>query len=84
MLEAIIIIVALGGLEVALWWADQKRQEDQLATLEAIWVELALLNEARQGGDSSPQGTGALAGPVSATKIELPLEITQASKAVAG
>ena len=47
MLEAIIIIVALGGLEIALWWADHKRQAEQLATLEAIWVELALLNEDR-------------------------------------
>jgi hypothetical protein len=47
MLEAIIIIVALGGLEVTLWWADHKRQAEQLATLEAIWVELALLNEER-------------------------------------
>ena len=47
MLEAIVIIVALGGLEIALWWADHKRQAEQLATLEAIWVELALLNEDR-------------------------------------
>ena len=45
MLEAIVIIIALGGLEIALWWADHKRQAEQLATLEAIWVELALLNE---------------------------------------
>ena len=45
MLEAITIIIALGGLEIALWWADHKRQQDQLQTLEAIWVELALLNE---------------------------------------
>ena len=45
MLEAIIIIIALGGLEITLWWADHKRQADQLATLEAIWVELAILNE---------------------------------------
>src|SRR5580704_4927361 len=45
MLEAITIIIALGGLEIALWWADHKRQQDQLETLEAIWVELALLNE---------------------------------------
>jgi len=49
MLEAIVIIVALGGLEIALWWADHKRQAEQLATLEAIWVELALLNEDRTG-----------------------------------
>jgi hypothetical protein len=47
MLEAIIIIVALGGLEVALWWADQRRQREQLATLEAIWVELALMNDGK-------------------------------------
>ena len=45
MLEAIVIIIALGGLEIALWWADHKRQAEQLATLEAIWVELALLND---------------------------------------
>lgn len=47
MLEAIIIIVALGGLEVALWWADHKRQREQLQTLEAIWVELALMNDGK-------------------------------------
>ncbi|MFY9531334.1 MAG: hypothetical protein WBC04_22780 [Candidatus Acidiferrales bacterium] len=47
MLEAIIIIVALGGLEVALWWADHKRQQEQLQTLEAIWVELALMNDGK-------------------------------------
>jgi len=56
MLEAIVIIAALGGLEIALWWADHKRQAEQLATLEAIWVELALLNEehsANHGGQNS-------------------------------
>jgi hypothetical protein len=47
MLEALTIIVALGGLEIMLWWADHKRQQEQLETLEAIWVELALLNEGR-------------------------------------
>jgi hypothetical protein len=52
MLEAIIIIVALGGLEIALWRADHKRQAEQLATLEAIWVELALLNEQRSSSHS--------------------------------
>ncbi len=45
MLEAIVIIVALGGLEVILWLADHKRQKAQLDTLEAIWAELATLNE---------------------------------------
>jgi hypothetical protein len=52
MLEAIVIIIALGGLEIALWWADHNRQAEQLATLEAIWVELAMLNENRGPGDS--------------------------------
>lgn len=54
MLEAIVIIVALGGLEIALWWADHKRQAEQLATLEAIWVELALLNEEKASRQPSP------------------------------
>lgn len=45
MLEAIVIIVALGGLEVVLWLADHRRQKAQLDTLEAIWAELATLNE---------------------------------------
>jgi hypothetical protein len=57
MLEAIVIIVALGGLEIALWWADHKRQAEHLATLEAIWVELALLNEEKGSAHStSPLG----------------------------
>jgi hypothetical protein len=51
MLEAIVII-ALGGLEITLWWADHNRQAEQLATLEAIWVELAMLNEDRGSRDS--------------------------------
>jgi hypothetical protein len=54
MLEAIVIIIALGGLEIALWMADHKRQAEQLATLEAIWVELALLNEERSSERSEP------------------------------
>lgn len=54
MLEAIVIIVALGGLEIALWWADHQRQAEQLATLEAIWVELALLNEEKASRQPSP------------------------------
>ena len=58
MLEAMTIIIALGGLEIALWWADHKRQQDQLETLEAIWVELALLNDGttRNHPGESPAG----------------------------
>lgn len=60
MLEAIVIIVALGGLEIILWWADHKRQAEQLATLEAIWVELALLNE--EGAEAFGTAFGSAAG----------------------
>jgi hypothetical protein len=65
MLEAIVIIIALGGLEIALWWADHERQAEQLATLEAIWVELALLNEDKVPAHSS------------ARPVDMPLSITE-------
>ena len=65
MLEAIVIIIALGGLEIALWWADHKRQAEHLATLEAIWVELALLNEEKVSMHSS------------ARAVDLPLPVAQ-------
>lgn len=71
MLEAIVIIIALGGLEIALWWADHKRQAEQLATLEAIWVELALLNEERVPTHSS------------ARPIDLPIPVAQTPAVVA-
>jgi hypothetical protein len=54
LLEAVVIIVALGGLEVLLWWADHRRQEDQLATLEAIWAELATMNESQESHFMEP------------------------------
>ena len=72
MLEAIVIIIALGGLEIALWWADHNRQAEQLATLEAIWVELAMLNEDR--------GTRDFRQPLesSAPKtVDLPISVAQ-------
>jgi hypothetical protein len=65
MLKAIVIIIALGGLEITLWWADHKRQAEQLATLEAIWVELALLNEDRAATHPSVR------------PVELPISIAQ-------
>ena len=36
MLEAIVIIIALGGLEIALWWADHKRQAELVKIALAI------------------------------------------------
>lgn len=73
MLEAIVIIVALGGLEIALWWADHKRQAEHLATLEAIWVELALLNEDRTVGRP-----GQSAEVASVRAVDLPISPVQA------
>jgi hypothetical protein len=70
MLEAIVIIVALGGLEIALWWADHKRQAEQLATLEAIWVELALLNE-----EKAPMHSPEISGVSQARPVDLPISV---------
>ena len=77
MLEAIVIIIALGGLEIALWWADHSRQAEQLATLEAIWVELAMLNEDRGPGDSRQP----LESSASKT-VDLPISVAQAPTVV--
>ena len=81
MLEAIIIIIALGGLEIALWWADHRRQAEQLATLEAIWVELAILNEDRSSSHLGqvPDGRNVDSEP---RLIELPIGIRQTPTAV--
>lgn len=75
MLEAIIIIIALGGLEIALWYADHKRQHDQLQTLEAIWVELALLNEGTARAHSS--GPGEVPGAKAVETITIPLAVSE-------
>jgi hypothetical protein len=77
MLEAIVIIIALGGLEIALWWADHKRQAEQLATLEAIWVELALLNEEKV--PAHPR----LATEASPVRVDLPLTAPQTPTVIA-
>ena len=85
MLEAIVIIIALGGLEITLWWADHKRQQDQLETLEAIWVELALLNEgnARAHDGQSQAAHSAPAPEVISIPLttEQPVAISKASAA---
>jgi len=78
MLEAIIIIIALGGLEITLWWADHKRQADQLATLEAIWVELAILNEER-----SPKHSGQVSEVTSGPTADLSIPVVQTTSVVA-
>ncbi len=44
MLEAIVIIIALGGLEVLLWFLDHRQQRKQIELLDSIWAELAIRN----------------------------------------
>lgn len=83
MLEAIVIIIALGGLEVALWLADHKRQQAQLETLEAIWVELALLNEEKVRPNSGVEVPldGPSNGSIGNRPVEMPVAIRQAAVA---
>jgi preprotein translocase subunit YajC len=44
MLEALVIIVCLGGMEFWLWRIDAKRQDAQVQHLKAIRKELQALN----------------------------------------
>ncbi len=46
MLEALVIIIALGGLEVILWYLDHRQQKKQIELLDSIWAELAIRNSA--------------------------------------
>lgn len=48
MLEAIVIIVALGGLELILWYFDHRQQKKQIELLDSIWAELAIRNSAEE------------------------------------
>ena len=42
MLEAFVIIVALGGLELILWYLDHRQQKKQIELLDSIWAELVM------------------------------------------
>jgi len=48
MLEAFVIIVALGGLEFILWYLDRREQRKQIELLDSIWAELAIRNSAEE------------------------------------
>ncbi len=50
MLEAIVIIVALGGLELLLWLLGRREARKELELLDAIWTELALRNATEEQG----------------------------------
>lgn len=51
MLEAFVIIIALGGLEVILWALDHRQQNKQIELLDSIWAELAIRNSAEEEGE---------------------------------
>jgi len=48
MVEALVIIVALGGLEFVLWCLDHRQQRRQIDLLDSIWAELAIRNSAEE------------------------------------
>ena len=48
MLEAVVIILALGGLEVVLWALGHRQQKKQIELLDSIWAELAIRNSAEE------------------------------------
>ncbi len=48
MWEAFLIIAALGGLEVVLWFFDHRQQKKQIELLDSIWAELAIHNSAEE------------------------------------
>ena len=48
MLEALVIIVALGGLEIVLWYFDRREQKKEIDLLESIWAELAIRNSVEE------------------------------------
>ena len=54
MLEAVVIILALGGLEVILWYLDRRDQRKQIELLDSIWAELAIRNSAEEESKSAP------------------------------
>jgi hypothetical protein len=48
MLEAFVIIVAPGGLEIILWYLDRRDQRKQIELLDSIWAELGIRNSAEE------------------------------------
>ncbi len=61
MLEAFVIIVALGGLEVVLWYLDHRQQNKQIELLDSIWSELAIRNSAEE--EEADTKIASVAGP---------------------
>ena len=60
MLEAFVIIVALGGLEIVLWYLDRREQQKEIDLLGSIWAELAIRNSVEEEAHtSSPEAVAA-------------------------
>ena len=55
MLEALLIICALGGLELVLWYLDHRQQKRQIDLLDSIWAELAIRNSMQEEAEKPPQ-----------------------------
>ncbi len=55
MLEALIIIVALGGLEIVLWYLDHRQQNKEIELLDSIWAELAIHNSSREDEEAQTE-----------------------------
>ena len=55
MLEAFVIIIALGGLELVLWYLDHRQQKKQIDLLDSIWAELAIRNSMQEEAEKQPQ-----------------------------
>ena len=54
-MEAFVIIVALGGLELLLWYLDRGHQKKQIDLLDSIWAELAIRNSMQEEAEKPPQ-----------------------------
>jgi len=58
MVEAIVIIIALGGLELVLWALDHRQQKKQIELLDSIWAELAIRNSAEEEAEGAQKVAG--------------------------
>jgi len=57
MLEGFVIIVALGGLEIILWYLDRREQRKEIELLDSIWAELAIRNSREEEPQTLPEVT---------------------------
>ena len=68
MLEVLVIVVALGGLELILWYFDHRQQKKQIELLDSIWAELAIRNVEEPQSKTAPQNHHVDAEPSAASR----------------